>query len=520
MNTHSARFGRATKRLAAVTAAAGLAALGFAAPAAAQTFEPVETSLRFEVPIYAGNDALTHGFEAYFSNDFTPATHTVSFSLSIDIADNAFQFSGGDIGRRCTVNGAQTEVNCVQEAADPEIRFEFLARVHDEAHVGSHPYTVELAVDGEVVHTEEGDVEILPLESDPGSWTPYEYAVFERTGVAPGSTVDVAPEFLQRDPIPEQAKAVVLEFGESEFAQGVAVSADYDNCFSDEYSAICVLTNFSNRAGTVFTLSAPISYTVDEFVPGPFAICNCSYQVSAVSEEQYEQRFGDFTWDQDSSDLMGLQEAADPGTGFGSWGQITLETAEHPVDLSVDDENIKGAKGTETTFTVEFTNDGPADTISHPDGPGDYLMAGSLPTGVEPIETPGSPWNCIDTPGPEDYASFLPELDPAVVEDLDFACFYINLEHGETATFEFPVEITSNRHSTDGTLAVLIRGGVPDADWANNTATLSLNARGHGSLPNTGTSLGIIIGAAALVIVAGAVLLVLTARRRKAGAAE
>jgi LPXTG-motif cell wall-anchored protein len=521
MNTHSALLGRATKRLAAVTAAAGLAILGFAAPAAAQTPVPVETSLGFENPIYVGDEELTKGFEASFGDDFVPGAHTVSFSLSIDIADNAFRFSGGDIGDRCTVNAAHTRVDCVQVEADPEVRFEFQYRVHDEAHIGAHPYTVELAVDGEVVHTEESNVRIFPMVTPPDSRTPYAHGDFERTGVAPGSTADVAPEFLQRNLLAPYTKAVVMEFTSSEFARGVTVTADYDNCFDDGWSAVCAVTDFPDDPGTVFTPSAPIAYTVDESVPGPFAICNCAYNVSTVNEEEYYQLFGEFTWDEDSDNLMGLKEAEDPGTEFGdnNWGPITLVTSEHPADLAVDDQNIKGAKGTETTIEIEFRNDGPADTISHPDGPGTFIVLVSLPTGVE---LNGEPYFC-EGPGqrPEVYDHYLPELDPEVIEDVDHVCFFMGIESGETYTVELDVEITANRSASDGTLAVLMgNGSGSDDDLTNNVAKFSLNAKGHGNLPNTGTSLGMIIGAAALVLVAGVVLMVLTARRRKAGSAE
>jgi LPXTG-motif cell wall-anchored protein len=520
MNTHSARLGRATTRLAAVTAAAGLAALGFAAPAAAQTPVPVETSLGFEDPIYAGGEETTKVFEASFGDDFAPGEHTVSFSLSIDIADDAIQFTGGDLSGRCTANAAQTEVDCVQVEADPEIRFEFAYRVHDEAYIGAHPYTVELAVDGEVVHAEESNIRIFPLVTPPDSRTPYAHGDFERTGVAPGSTADVAPEFLQSNLLNPYTKAVVMEFTSSEFAQGVAVTADYDNCFADGWSATCVVTDFQDDPGTVFTPSAPIAYTVGESVPGPFAICNCAYSVSTVNEEEYYQEFGEFTWDENSDNLMGLKEAEDPGSEFGddSWGPITLETAEHPFDLAVDDQNIKAAKGTETTIEVEFRNDGPADTISHPDGPGTFIVLVSLPTGVELSGEPDfceSPWR------PEVFEHYLPELDPEVIEDADYVCYFMGIESGGTYTVELDVEITANRSASDGTLAVLMgKSSGSDDDFTNNTAEFTLNARGHGNLPNTGTSLGIIIGAAALVIVAGAVLMVLTARKRKAGAAE
>jgi hypothetical protein len=511
--------------LAAVTAAAGLGTIGFAVPAVAQAPEPIETSLDFEGPYTAEVGPTTTAFAAEFGEDFTPGEHTVSMTLSIDIADDAFTFFGGD---RCTANTGNTQVDCVQEDAPTAIGWEFEVAVADEDSAGSYPYTVELAVDGEVVHTEESEVAILPPDAT-GSWTPYAHAAFTRTGIEPGSTVEVTPEFRQDDPIPATAKAVVLSFGGSEFAVGVAVANEYDNCIGGNHYIYCAVTDFPNAPGTVYTISEPVSYTIDEKVPGPFDICNCSYDVLPVDDAEYQSIFGDFDWDEGSDNLIGLREADDPGTEFGddSWGPITITTSKNPFDLAVDDMNIKGAKGTETTIHVEFTNDGPADTIGHPDGPGNFIVLVSLPTGVELRGEPDfceSPWR------PEVYDSYLPELDSEVIEDADYVCYFMGVKSGETYTVDLEVEITSNRTSSDGTLAVLLGDDTGhDSDLTNNIAKFSLNARGNGNgdgngnLPNTGTSLGLIIGIAALVVVAGVVMMVLTTKKRRAttdGASE
>jgi LPXTG-motif cell wall-anchored protein len=512
------RFGRAATRLAAVTAAAGLGAAGFAVPAAAQAPVPVETSLGFEGPFTAESAPQLQGFEAVFGDDFVPGDHTVSLSVSIEAGDDVFQFSGGDLDGRCAVISTHTEIDCIQDEAPAAIRFEFLVAVPDADDAGSYPYAIELAVDGEVVHTEASEV-LVASPGDISAWTPYAHADFTLREVDPGSTVDVRPEFRQESLVPATAKAVVLEFSGSEYVVGVEVSAEYDNCVTGAWYIRCAVTLFPNSPGAVYTPSAPISYTIGENVPGPFEICNCAYNVYAVDDAGYANLFGDLDWDEDSDNLMYLQEVGEPGTEFGSnnWGPITIETSYNPVDLSVDDMNLKGAKGTETTIEIEYTNEGPGDAISHPDGPGTFVVLVSLPTGVELTKENGF----CEKPDLGNYEHYFPDIDPEVLDDLDYDCFFMGIKSGETYTVDLAVEITSNRTASDGTLAVLLQDGImPDSDLSNNIATFTLNAKGSGNLPNTGTSLGLIIGIAALVLVAGAVLLVLTARKRKAAPDE
>jgi LPXTG-motif cell wall-anchored protein len=525
MTPFETRFGRVATRLAAVTAAAGLGAAGFAVPAAAQVPVPVETFLGFEGPFTAASAPQLQGFEAVFGDDFVPGDHTVSLSVSIDADDDVFAFTGGDLDGRCAVISTHTKIDCIQDAAPAAIRFEFLVAVPDAGGAGSYPYAIELAVDGEVVHTEESEVQVAPPE-DTGTWAPYAHGDFTVRGVDPGTTVEVTPEFRQEDPIPATAKAVVIVFGGSEYVHGITVSGDYDNCVGEGWYLQCAITDFPDDPGTVYTTSDPAAYTLDENAPGPFEICNCAYNVYAADDAEYANLFGDLEWDEGSDNLMRLQKVDEPATEFGarSWGPIVIETGRNPIDLSVEPVNIKGTKGTETTVEVEYTNEGPGDAISHPDGPGTFLVLGSLPTGVELSDEDETDANCYERPWSWDH--YLPALDPEVLEDLDFACFFINMESGETRTLELQVEITKNAPASDGTLAVVLQDGImPDGDMSNNIATFSLNAKGdgNGNLPNTGASLGLVIGIAALVLVAGAVLLVLTARKRKAapdGAAE
>jgi LPXTG-motif cell wall-anchored protein len=514
MNAPENRSGRVLTRLAAITAAAGLGALGFAAPASAQAPEPIETFLGFEGPFGAEEDPHLQGFEAYFGDDFISGEHTVSMSLSIDVGDDVFKFSGGDLDGRCAVNSTHTEVDCIQDEAPSGIRFEFEVEVPDAANVGSYPYTLELAVDGEVVHTEENEVAIVPPSGADELW-PYAHGDVELTDVAPGSTVEVWPEFLQEDPIPASTEAVVLDFGSSEYGSVASAVADYDNCTSG-YRITCAVTDFPDAPGTVYNPSKAVTYAIDEDAPGPFRVCACTYSVYPVDAETYGNMFGDLEWDENSDNLMGLRAVSEPESEFGSenWGLIKIETAENPVDLSVEDVNIKGAKGTESTIKFEYTNAGPADTLTPDEGPGSFVILGSLPTGVELLSDEDPEWTCFE---PVDWDDYLPEIDPAALEGLDFACDPAGLASGESRTFELKVAITGSGSASDGTLAVVLqKDGVADTDLTNNIAKFTLNAAGSAQLPKTGSSLTLIIGIAALVVVAGVVLMVLTARRRKA----
>jgi hypothetical protein len=518
MSASASRFGRAATRLTAVTVAAGLGALGFAVPATAQAPEPIETFLGFEGPYYAEEDPQLQGFEAYFGDDFTPGEHVVSMSLSIDAGDDVFKFSGGDLDGLCAVNSTHTKVDCIQDEAPSGIRFELEVEVPDAGNVGSYPYMLELAVDGEVVYSEEAEVEIVPPSGADELW-PYSHGDVELTGVAPGSTVEVWPEFLQEDPIPASTEAVVLDFGSSDYGSVASAVADYDNCITG-YRITCAVTDFPDAPGTVYNPSKAVTYAIDEDAPGPFGVCACTYSVYPVDAETYGNMFGDLEWDENSDNLMGLRAVSEPESEFGSenWGMIRIETSENPVDLSVDDVNIKGAKGTETTIKVEYTNEGPADTLTA-EGPGTFVILGSLPTGVELLSDEDPEWTCFE---PVDWDQYLPAIDPAAIEGLDFACDPAGLASGESRTFELKVAITGSGSASDGTLAVILqKDGVADTDLKNNIAKFTLNApAGSPQLPKTGASLGLVIGIAALVVVAGVVMMVLTARKRKTTSAE
>jgi LPXTG-motif cell wall-anchored protein len=524
---HRAR--RALKRLAAVTVAAALGTGAFASPAAAQVPTPIESFLLFDGPHHAEGDPSLKGFEAYFGDDFTPGAHTVGFTLAVDAPDGVFTFSAGDIGDRCEVNADRSEVVCTQPAAERAVRFEFEVYITE---VGLYPYTSDLTVNGESVSHHEGEAEVLP-EGGAEARNPYMHFETEYTGVEPGSGVDVRPSFLQEDALPADTAAIILTFDHSTRGDVAEAVADYDNCISDSYDVTCAVTDFPDEVGTYFEPTGPIVYEVGANAPGPADVCGCTYRGYAVDAETLGNIMGDHTWDPDSDDLLGLREGADPGTDeVGEhWGRIAIETTENPVDLSVDDVNVKGAKGTEATVDVKVANDGPANALWYFDEPpGTYAVLGSLPTGLTldsiGIADPDEPettqdWYCPDRSW---WGQYLPEHTPDQLEALDFACFFHSLDAGEETTLPLNVKITESGAASDGTLEVVTLGhhGIPDSiadtDPRNNTAEFSVNATGTAQLPKTGTSLTMVLVIAGVVLIAGALLLILSSRRRKTAA--
>lgn len=510
------RLPRAGARAAALLGTAALGVGAFALPAAAQAPEPVETFLGMG-PFYATEDAQLQGWEVYFGDDFTPGEHTVAVSLDIDAPDDTFHLSGGDLDGRCAVPGTHTGVDCVEEDAPDGIRWEFFVEVLNEAAVGSYPYTIELTVDGETVHSESGAAEVLPPSGNDLLW-PYRHGDVDLTDVEPGATVEVWPEFLQEDPIFDGAAALIAEFDHSTY-YGAAALADYDNCYRDDYSVTCFITDFPDAVGSVFTPSVPVTYEVTETAPGPTDICVCSYSVQPVNAEDYAYWKGEFNWDPASDNLFGLREVEEPESEFGDEdrGSISLVTTANPFDLSVADANAKGAKGDEVVLTVPVGNAGPADAYAFLDN-ASYVVAGTLPEGLELISASDSdedPWTCQTGEG---LNPDLPDIDPA---GLDFVCYFSSLAEGQKLDLQFTVTITDADAKGKGTLVVAALDqdgypGVADADARNDKADITVNGNGSGQLPRTGASLGTIIGAAALVLVAGVVLMVVTARRRKA----
>jgi LPXTG-motif cell wall-anchored protein len=502
--------------------AAALGAGAFAAPAAAQTPEVEETFVEDYSPITVGDDLKLAVAQIIFTEAF-PLGHELTATITFDAPEGTFTLDNDD-DADCAVL-SDTVVECQADAAE-SVAFDYLYAPVLEAEPRDYDYTVEFKVDGTTVTTVDDVIEVRAHASDP-----FLYRGAEIESEA-GGTSDTAPEYFQTDAL--AGDTVALAYGVAApgyVLSGTAeVTAPYENCI-DEYKGgpgiTCVVTDFEDVPGGTFAPDAPIFFTVAENTPGPLTLCGCDYDVRALDAASLEEEFGDV--DTENGEQLGLaviSESEDPAD-FAPNGYVDLTTTPNPFDLSVAATNAKGAKGDQKTLTVPVKNLGPADAINVFDGPGSYGLIGDLPKGLElvKIDSDGDEVFCFEPDDPMIEHSF-PQVDPAKT---DFVCIFSGLGEGESFDFKFTVKITDAAANAKGTLEVAAIDndgypGIADADTKNNKADITVNGSGNGSgsttpkLPKTGVSLGMIIGAAALVLVAGVVMFALTSRRRKAGA--
>lgn len=510
------------KRFLAVLGAAALGVGAFALPAAAQTPAPVQTDVVFDEPVAIGGEFATGSLHLEFGDDFVAGDHEVTAQLSV--YGNGWELAAGSTEHGdCEVGGTPPQwVNCTAADADAAIDFAFDYRVLADAEPGEYSYALIVGVDDENLAPINGTVEVGNGE-DPTEDRPYQHGDVEYTDVKPGDDVAVAADFRQAEALREDTAAVVVTaFGTDYIPHGLArATAGYDNCTEYEDTVSCVVTDFEDSPGTVFGFADPITYEVSGTAPGPVDVCGCSYTVRTVNAEELEANYGGVFWDEGSDNLFGFRVVTEPESEFEEThsGQITITTTANPFDLSVADTNAKGAKDDQVTLTVPVKNLGPAQATSFFDGPGSYGLIGELPKGLElvKVDSDGDTVNCFK---PDDgyVKDSFPQSD---LKNADFVCLFWSLDAGESFDFKFTVKITDANANGKGTLEVAAIDndgypGVADGDKKNNTADITVNGNGSAKLPKTGTSMGMVIGIAALVLVAGVVLMVLTARRRKA----
>ncbi|MFG3338787.1 hypothetical protein [Glycomyces sp. NPDC048151] len=514
------------RRLLTAAAAAALGAGAFALPAAAQDAEPV-IDVAIENPIYFDGEFSDFSASIDFGDGFDPAGKDVAVTLEfVGTLNGDFEFDAG-AEEGCTL-GQTSAMTCPKVPTGPVTEFAFQYRAADVVPVGQYPYRVEFALNGETVAETSGTMEV---DSEPvGSEEPFLYDTTQ-IELDPGETAGVDPGYYQDGALPSDTEALAFSFtGSSYILTGaVTAAAEYDNCVDggSGSSVTCVVTDFEDVPGGVFVPS-PVDYTLDAEIPGSFEVCGCEFAVRPLDAETLASEFGDLSWDE-GSDRLFATTLADPDGNpdhFDDTGYIDVRSTGQLYDLSVGKANASGAKNTETTVKVKVGNGGPAGAIAFFDGPGSYALFGTLPTGLDLVKVSGDGWNCLDK---ADWASYLSQVDPAKLEKLDFVCFFSSLADDKSLTLDVKVKVTSTAKASDGSLEVVALEhdeypGQFDSDLKNNKAEFTVNATGNGSstpkLPKTGTSLGMIVGGAALVLVVGVVLMVVTARRRKAGAEE
>jgi len=534
-----ARFRPAAARLAAIAGAIALGAGAFALPAAAQAPVPANVYVENGSPIYIGDDHKVASAQVDFGEDFEPGAHTVTATFAIDAPDDEFVITliGGP-NDYCSVNEAHTVISCAKEEAEASTMFGFFYAAAEDAEPGVYDYTVTVGVDGETVMVVDDYFEFQEQPGTGGDWRPYLHTDLEFTGAEPGVALDVQPYVLQDLAIPDEAAAIAVVFNDpDEYHIGnvIKATAGYDNCFDGAgggHGVTCLVTDFEDSPGSVFTLTGPVSYTVAADTPGPFEFCECDYSVFPIHTDVFEAEYGGVFWDEGSDNLLGLSEADSEGPFANSQsGHLRIETAENPYDLAVADANIKGDKGDEVFVSVPVTNEGPASVygvLGYTTG--SYVLLGDLPEGVEMywLESDtgnAGEWFCVDP----DYWDEMPQWDLYLADvdqsELDFACFFDKLAAGEQFDFKFHVNMIDPDSTDKGWLEVraLDDGdfpGIADADPSNNRSVLTINGNGLPQLPTTGSPLTFVFGTAAIALFAGVLLYGLTRRRRTGAAIE
>ncbi|HEX2145190.1 MAG TPA: LPXTG cell wall anchor domain-containing protein [Glycomyces sp.] len=526
-SSHPQRIGR---RALAVLGTAALGVGAFALPAAAQTPRPVTAEVVFDEPVEAGADFTTGAMHLEFGDDFTPGEHEVFVQLSV--YGNGWELADGETDDgACELAGTPPQwVNCTATAADAVLDFAFDYRAGAGMPSGEYDYALLIDIDGANLEPINGTVEV-DGDDDDGSDQTFLYgkSQFE---AEPGSATETAPGYLQQRSLPSGTAALVYRATEPGFLLSgtVEATAPYDNCIEEFKGSgpgvTCIVTDIEDLPGTVFAPSEPIVYKAADSAPGPIELCGCEFSVRALDAEALASEYGEVSWDAGSDDLFGLEVIDESGSPdhYDTVGYIDIRITENPYDLAVEEVNIKGGKGDRVKLTTPLKNLGPAAAVPFFDGPGSYALIGELPEGVELHAVHSDTGNvgelfCLDG---EDWAHHLPDVD---TDDLDFACFFQYLGAGDTLDFTISVDLVDPDPKDKGRLEVLALDndgypGIADANAKNNTADITVNGNGSGQLPKTGASLGMMIGAAALVLVAGAVLMVVTARRRKAAAEE
>jgi LPXTG-motif cell wall-anchored protein len=508
---------RAPLRLAALAGAAALGAGAFALPAYAQTAEP-EIDFSYPATLEAGAGFAPATLDIEFGDDFEPDAHTVTAVLEWENQEEMHYGGVSTDDGFCGMDAFHNTLSCVSHDADGSLHFELEYGALPEAQAGTWGYTLTVLVDDESVAVQEGVTEIVVPDYE----GQYLHGSASAEDVAPGGVGEVQPDFYQQDALPEDTAAVVAVFTGAEYEpHGIAAPiAGYDNCVELDYDYIaCIVTDFEDAPGTGFTFTGPIAYGVSETAPGPVQACGCSYWVEAVDADTLESVYGGVTWDE-GGDLLGLTSTGETdefGEPYSGWIDIT--TATNPYDLSVTDTAIKGDDGDEVTVTIPVRNPESADALGFFDGPGSYALVGDLPKGVEFVSVESDDSFYCEDDSDEYFRETMPAIEDA--EAADFICIFVELPAQGELEVDLTVEVKDEKATDKGLLQVVAFGdteypGALDGDLKNNTADLTLNGSGSGSLPKTGSSMTWILAGAAAALVIGVVLFIATRRRKTA----
>jgi LPXTG-motif cell wall-anchored protein len=309
--------------------------------------------------------------------------------------------------------------------------------------------------------------------------------------------------------------------------------ADYDDCL---YSPIDELGGWAATCDLVPTLAAGDSITVD--FPGSIT------PDAAAQEFAASDAVSDFTTDDLAKSSL-LRKVRGKSVKFAkrahSGRKLTVKTASTGGDAEIDGSDnfsfmefdvatshdatvferpVKGAIGDKVTANLLVRDEGPASL---------NFLGGDFVDGIL-VTVPGwatvtdAPEECVGLTDPSDLplSAASPDKNVGTAGFPYYACYDLNssyLKVGDELGFPITFKITKD-HGAAGTYALLPNTAATngDTDRSNNSAKIDLVLDGQGSLPVTGSKVGIIGGVGGALVLLGGVLLVLGRRRKRAAA--
>ena len=192
-----------------------------------------------------------------------------------------------------TVNGSSTSRSGPGAAAQSEV----------------FAYTVVVTIDGHEVERIDSGLEVFAAGTELPH-NPFVHGDTKTTQTAPGAPASVKPVFRQEKAFQPSAEAVVVSFSDPSSRSGLEYEgaeavAGYDNCVDTRHGAdegvTCVITEFEESEGSLFTLSDPVSYAIDADMVGPLDACLCYYNAYTINAVTLASEFGDLSWDPGSA---------------------------------------------------------------------------------------------------------------------------------------------------------------------------------------------------------------------------
>lgn len=336
----------------------------------------------------------------------------------------------------CATSGTVT--TCTRPVLEPGQEWElpFTFRVAPGAQVGDYDF-FEFLISAANKATETGQTVVVDIAA---SGPDLVVGDLSRTGVPPGTTVDIAPSLYNAGDLP--ASGVTFRFSSVEYLDYLSYVDGRPDCVVEEGLPVCQFDDVVVEPGQTYRFARPLRFRISEATPWPMGV-EGFFRVLPVGG------------DVDMSDNS---------------GRLSVQTTRNPADLAVYGVKLSGNAGDSLPFTATVANRGPADTDTRADGsPGSLDVTaptGTVFSSVGSLECApyvgGTPnWAKRGEPGYQSY----------------FCLFDVGrVRVGESTSFAFTLTITGTTVGADGTL-VVHPGGVPDDNLRNNTALLEVKLK-------------------------------------------